>query len=386
MDTSDTEKYKKNKDLVQLAISNDQARAICAVSYTHRLIIPLIAEYLWLVKTADFDEEDEEDDLCNEDVCNIIFDYIIECTSTDAKRIRNKLYKLVESRVNKMCFSASSFWEKAADHAVNPSTFIDFIYKKVINSALHKMNMLEEGFNIASYLQSIINNQITFKLGMKFNETFNYYNPANGKSVYYHKDDNKDLTLDKVEAQLAQLDEGLLIIEQDNKDIINSLPKIFDVSAEDVEIQKAMQFVKINPIQEQIVSLLTYKYFNSVNTIKTCSKYEYAKILLCCSKYLAKNNFVILSKILISNCYAVIEKIAITGNKVKAKIEQTKTYRSLIENKYASYRGEIEKPLQALIATIRSSSFVDDSGRDIFDSGITIDDVANEICELVYLF
>lgn len=392
MTTTDTEKYKKNNDLKQLVITNDLAKKICEVAYMHRLLIPVIADYLVLSGAQNDDVElDENEDnsnmsLKNEDICNKMFDHIIDKCSTQPKRIKNKLYKLVESRVNKYNFSATAFWEKASDYTVSPASFIENIYKKVLNSAIHKMNMLEEDFNIVSYLQSIINNQIAFKFGMKFNDTYTYYNPSNGSYQVSRKDDNKDLTLDKIEAQLATVDEGNLIIEQCNKNIVDIIPKIFGVSAEDIEVQTALNYIKINPVQEQIVSLLTYKYFDSVDTIKTMSTYEYAKVLLCCSKYLAKNNFVILSKILMSNCYAHIEKISITGNKIKSKIQSTKEYQALIRNKYASYQNEIEKPLESLIATIRSSQFVDSDNNDIFEEGISLEEVANEVCQLVNLF
>lgn len=384
MDENDLAKYKKNKDLVQLVISNDQAKAICAVSYIHRLMIPVVSEYLALNKVALDADEDDSEDLCAEDICCKIFEHLLCMVTTEPKRTKNKLYKLVESRVAMFIYSAQSFWELASGYAENPSTFTDYIYKKILTSALHKMDMLEDDFHVVSYLQSIINNQISFRLAMTWNDTLSYYNPAVGTQLT-KKSEDKDMTLDRVESQLARSDEGMLLIEEENKDIVDKLPELLDVSAEDNEVQECLSYIKINQIQEQLVSLITNKYFKSSTTIRTCSAREYAKVLLCCSKYLAKNNFVILSKVIISNCLVYVDKLTITGVKIKAAIEATKNYQSLIKHKYANYRNEVEKPLQALISTIRSSTFVDANNDNIFNDGITIDEIANEVVELMWL-
>lgn len=384
MDENDLAKYKKNKDLVQLVINNEQAKAICAVSYIHRLMIPVIAEYLALNKVAVDSDEDDSEDLCADDICCRIFEHLLCLVTTEPKRTKNKLYKLVESRVAMYIYSAKSFWELASGYAENPSTFADYIYKKVLNQALYKMDMLEDDFHVVSYLQSIINNQISFRFAMTWNNTLSYYNPAVGATIA-KKSEDKDMTLDRVESQLARSDEGMLLIEEENKDVVDKLPELLDVSAEENEVQDCISYIKINQVQEQLVSLITNKYFRSSTTIRTCSAQEYAKVLLCCSKYLAKNNFAILSKVIISNCLVYVDKLTITGAKIKAAIEATKNYKSLIEHKYANYKNEVEKPLQALISTIRSSTFVDANNNNIFANGITIDEIANEVVELMWL-
>ena len=131
--------------------------------------------------------------------------------------------------------------------------------------------------------------------------------------------------------------------------------------------------------------MLTFKYFKSTDAIKRLSAFEYSKLLLCCVKFLEKQKFVLLPKILLSNCIKQRDRTAITGVKIKSKIEESKRYKELMESKYKDFKCDVERNIQAMISTIYSSSFIDEKGNDVFESTAKIGNVAEEIVDLCYL-
>ena len=384
MSEKELTKYKKKKDLKQLTITDEMAKNILLVAYFQCLLVPIISEYIRLNKN------DENSNLETETLCNIIFDHVIMKCIPYPNRLKNKIYKLVESRVTSMMFSGKAFWEKASEHGIDPYDVIETIYKKIITASLYKIDMsqLQEEKNIVSYLTSIINNQIRFQFTLKFSENYTYYNPTSGVVSVINNDD-EDMAVDIVEAALGQKDEGILILESLNaKDIIEQIPEKMGVSATKEEVNEIItnKLLKANPIQEQLVSLMTYKYFKSTTTIKLLNAFQYGKLVLACDKYLVQHKYPILSKILIADCYAQIEKENIIGNKIKDKIESSNKYKDLFEKKYKDYEGDIENALLKLMNTIVASKFIDKNNNDLFEDELKATDVANELIELAYHF
>lgn len=151
------------------------------------------------------------------------------------------------------------------------------------------------------------------------------------------------------------------------------------------EIQEMYGFIKYNVIQERIISMLTFKYFKNTTSIKRLNAYEYAKVLVCCKKFLEKHKLFLLSQIIVNKCEKHRERVAITGTKIRVKIESSKKYQELFQKKYKNFKDEVEKPLSALISTIYSSVFKDENGNEIFDSAVKVGNIADELIEVAYL-
>jgi len=158
-----------------------------------------------------------------------------------------------------------------------------------------------------------------------------------------------------------------------------------EVSVTKEEVANILQYIHMNPIQERIVSMLTFKYFKSTDAIKHLTAYEYAKILLCCVKFLEKQKFIYLPKIILSRCVKQRDRTAIAGVKIKSKIEDSKRYKELLENKYQDFKADIEKNIQAMISTIYGSIFIDSAGENVCETIGKIGPIAEEIVDLCYL-
>ncbi len=384
MNEKDVKKALKKKDWQQLAVKDDLAKNILIVAYFQCLITPIIAEYIGLNK------QDDSSELETENICNVVFDHIINKSIPYPNRTKNKLYKLVQSRVVKMLFTGKAYWEKAGEHGIDYNDVIEDIYKKLITASLYKMdiNMFDDKFNVVGYLQSIINNQIRFAFTLKFSENYIYFNPTNGVTSVVNNDD-EDMAVDIVESALGQRDEGELIIERLNaNEICDSIPQKLGVSATKEEVFELInkRLIKANPIQEQLVAMMTYKYFKSTETIKLLDAFQYSKLTLACAKYLDQHQLTILSRVLLSDCYDQTEKINIVGNKVKDKIVASKKWSVLYSSKYNNYQDDAEKAMLRMVNTICGSTFIDKNNKDIFENEpLKPNDVANEIISLGFI-
>jgi hypothetical protein len=166
---------------------------------------------------------------------------------------------------------------------------------------------------------------------------------------------------------------------------LDSLPERFNVGISDAEVKSLMRTLTRNQIQEQIISLLTFKYFQDKDALKFISFYDYCYLVIICSKYLRKNKFIYLPLILTSKCEKHRERINISGKKVRPEILNSKKYLDLLDSKYSNFAKEIEAPFLSIIGTVYSSVFKDSDGNEIFDSTVKVGKIAEEIVDLARL-
>jgi hypothetical protein len=86
-----------------------------------------------------------------------------------------------------------------------------------------------------------------------------------------------------------------------------------------------------------------------------------------------------------SKCIKQRDRVTITGVKSKAKIEESRRYKDLLNIKFKEFQYDAERVIQSLISTIYSSTFIDTNGNDVFDTTAKIGNVAEEIVDLCYL-
>ena len=168
-------------------------------------------------------------------------------------------------------------------------------------------------------------------------------------------------------------------------EVVDKIEEHMNVSASKEEIANIMSYVHVNPIQEKIVMLLTFKYFQTTDAIKRLNAYQYAKVLVCCIKYLQNKKCPTLALILKSKCVKIRDRQAITGVKIKGKIEGSKRWKELIDTKYKNFASEVKKPIESIISTVYASDFTDaETNEEVFDSNLKIGTVANELLEICY--
>ncbi len=386
----ETMKNKKSYN-EQLVVSDEYGKKYLQVGYLSRVLIPVISQY-FIYNKENFPtkkqsinnvEEDEEEELVFADINSKIFEKIFDLVANDAilnERLRNKIYKLCDSRVNPYSFSGIKFWDNAYKLGITTRKTLRDIYRKILTNSITKI-ICDPNLNIVNYFQASIKNHVEFLMKEKFSHDYQVV-----ENVTKDDDNEKNNEYELLESSIMRKDEGAYVLQTINiPRVIKKLPEIFEVPITDEEIRNTERYVKINPIQEKIITMMVSKYFNDAKAIKKVDKYDYSKILLCCKKYLEVHKLSLLSTVLTAKCTVHKEKAGITGLVIGQKIKNTKKYRSLFETKYPSFQKEIEKPIVSLIGTIYKSIFEDFDGNILFDSSVKVGNFAEELVELVWL-
>ena len=385
-------KNKKKKVNTELQFSDSHAKTLLKIAYLYRVMIPVISTYfcynrqsfsVTVKESLDLENPDEIEDLEFDETNSKIFAYLFEKVAKNPKALRNKLYRLTYSRIVKTTYSDKRFWTAAKNVAITKDTAALEIYKKVLTNAIPKFS-IEKERNIISFLQSVVNNQIDFLFQNKFKHKFTTINETLNS---YGDDDDERLTeFEKMESLSTRKDEGAYLLRKLNIiEVLESLPEKLNVGVSDIEVKEAMKTLNRNSVQEQIVSLLTFKYFNDNLAVKYLNFYQYCYLVLLCKKYLEEHKYRYLPIILTANCEKHRERVNISGKRVRPEILSSKKYNDLFNDRFGNFQDDIEKPFLALVGTTYSSVFKDNDGNELFDSSVKVAKIAEEILDLAIL-
>lgn len=377
---------RKKKINNELRMTDKHAQALISLGYTYRILIPLIAEYLLYNKPSKIKDPEDEEDSEYDDVCSAIFSHIFETMVSNPTALRNKLYRLVESRIVKTTFSDKRFWELLKKLSITKETESLEIYKKILTNAIPKI-AITENMNIVGFLQAVIHNQVEFLFQRKFK-----YKLAVIKGNSIDKKESTEDELDdfsdfeKVEFLNVRKNEGSHIIRKLNvSDTVPTIPGKLGVFVEDAEVKELLKTLKRNSIQEQIVSMIILKYFDDAQAIKYLNFYEYAYLVLACKKFLQEHKFIYLPQILTAICEKHKERVNICGKKVRPQIMRSKKYDELFKMKYRGFSDLVDVPFLGAIGTTYSSEFKNEAGEEIFNSTVKVPKIAEEMIDLAWL-
>lgn len=386
-------KQKKRKVNTELQFTDAHAKDILKATYLYRVMIPFISVYFFYNKgsfgsnpdilIADYMDPEESTELEFEEVYSRIFAYLFDKIISNPDALRTKLYRLVHSGVAKTSYSDKRFWRAAKNVAVTEKTEALEIYKKVLTNAIPKLSL--DG-NVINFLSSVINNQVDFLFQNKFKYHFTPLGDVD-KSMSSSDDDDSDMSeVERMEILSTRKDEGAYLIRKLNiRETLDSLPTKLNVGVSDAEVKDLMTKLTRNQIQEQIISLVTFRFFQDKDALKYLSFYDYCYTLILCKKYLQEYKFIYLPQILTAKCEKHRERVSISGRKVKPEILKSKKYTDLVNSKYTNFKDDVEKPFLGFIATVYSSVFKDVNGEEIFDASIKVQKIAEEIIDLAAL-
>ena len=384
---------KKRKVNTELQFTDAHAKDILKATYLYRVMIPFISVYFYYNKgnfgsvtesvIADYMDPDESSELEFEEIYSRIFAYLFDKIVSNPDALRTKLYRLVHSGVARTSYSDKRFWRAAKNVAVTEKTEALEIYKKVLTNAIPKLSL--DG-NVINFLSSVINNQVDFLFQNKFKYHFTPIGDIDKSMSSVDDDDNSMSEIERMEILSTRKDEGAYLIRKLNiRETLDSLPEKLNVGVSDAEVKDMMTKVTRNQIQEQIISLITFRFFQDKDALKYLSFYDYCYTLIVCKKYLQEYKFIYLPQILTAKCEKHRERVSISGRKVKPEILNSKKYNDLIDSKYTNFKDEVEKPFLAFIATVYSSVFKDTNNEEIFDASVKVQKIAEEIIDLAAL-
>lgn len=384
--TTQETKDKKKKVNEELQFSDNHAKELLKIAYLYRIMIPVISVYFVLNKSSLVSEATDDEDfeeLEFDDVNSNIFAHLFETFAKNPKALRNKLYKLTYSRISRTAYSDKRFWSAAKNVAITKDTEALEIYKKLLTNAIPKLS-IEEDKNVISFLQSVINNQIDFLFQNKFKHKI--IPLGNNVERYGDEDDDDVSEFERLELQMTRKDEGSYLIRKLNiSEIVPTIPEKLDVGVTDIEVKELAKVLKRNSIQEEIMVILTSKYFEDKEALKFVDIYQYCYLLIACKKYLEAHKFVYLPQILTAKCEKHRERVNICGKKVRPEILKSKKFKELFDEKYKNFSEDVENPFLAFVGTTYSSVFLDDEGKEIFDSSVKVAKIAEEMLDLARL-
>jgi hypothetical protein len=377
---------KKRKINKELQMTDAHGKTLVILGYTYRLLIPVIAEYLMYVKQADKTVEGSEEDTENDDVCSAIFAHIFELVVPNPTALRNKLYRLVESRITKTTFSDKKFWDILKKISITKETEALDIYKKLLTNAIPKIS-ISENMNIVGFLQAVVHNQVDFLFQRKFKYKLTVLEGNSVGKKTSTEDDIEDFSdFEKVEFLNVRKNEGSHVIRKLSVlDVTPTIPAKLGVAVESAEIKETLKTLKRNSIKEQIVSMIVLKYFDDPQAIKYLDFYNYTLLVLACKKFLIQHKFVYLPMILTATCEKHKERVSICGKKVRPEIMRSKKYSELFAMKYRNFSDLVDIPFLGIIGTTYSSEFKNEAGEELFNSSVKVPKIAEELIDLAYL-
>jgi hypothetical protein len=380
-------KSKKKKVNEELQFSDNHARSLLKIAYMYRVMIPIISVYFTynkasFMKNTEEPENEDIEDMKFEEINSSIFAYLFEKFDTNTGALKNKLYKLVYSRVSRTSYSDKRFWQAAKNQGITQDTETLEIYKKLLTNAIPKLS-IDGDKNIVSFFQSVVNNQIDFLFQNKFK---NKYIALGVNDEKYRDDDEQTSEFERLEIQMLRKDEGLYVIRKLNIDqTLEKIAGLMDVEVSDAEVINEIKTLSRHTVQERIVAMLTYKYFEDKQAIKFLTFYQYVYLVIVTKKYLEKHKFKILPEIIMANMKKHKERTNISGKRIRPLIQESKKYKELFTKKYINFEEEIEKPLSSIIGTVYSSVFTAFDGQELFDSTIKVGKVADELIDMISL-
>lgn len=137
----------------------------------------------------------------------------------------------------------------------------------------------------------------------------------------------------------------------------------------------------INTFTYQLVSVLFYKFFRDVQSIRAINKKQYAELIISAKRILLNNNMIILPYIISGKVEKMVQRKNVNKKEIQI-IQASPSYNSVIQ-RYCS--PAIEQHIISIIATIISSEFtIVDPDPNI--DGKKVDIVVPIIAEEVLLF
>lgn len=271
--------------------------------------------------------------------------------STFEVDIYSKLYETVISSTENNKKQHSILWDKQDIRGINVTTHaIDSVTNLILNVVpkyVYNDNLVL--LNIGSINRNI-GYQVT-DIGYELD-----FIPLSSSK----RDEDNNSEFDKFESYLTKQDEALYIQNKVNasetmKKIINIFGP-FEQEEIDLYIKELSsdnnRFI-VNAFQKELVFNLFYKYFGDVTSIRGINRDEYVILVIAAKRILESNRMVYLPYIIGGKVNRIVPRTKLNKDELN-KLINSSFYQNIV-NKYRN--PKLESKLQALMATVLSSSF-----------------------------
>lgn len=312
-----------NKDNIKfsesLEFTNEHAKLLLMISIVIKILIPVVLHYVTMYKDR---KEIHNLSMYYKPIFSIIEDK--EHVNLYGK-LFNSIYAKVSVSENKNCLIWDKYEMEQQDGANYTKELLD---KNIIVDNIFKYLFVK---NIIAFNSVIIDTQLEFfvikNLGVNLRE------------ISTEKDSEGLSSLDKLEMNTTKIDESLIVISKLNiKQTIKRIKRDMAIHISDEEKEWYNKYLTITPIGRDLLFYYYARYFNGYRDLKSITKRQYIQLMILMKRALEMNGDIWLSQIVSADIEGRINARTIHNTKMIEKVENSETYKKMIDDKYAALK------------------------------------------------
>jgi len=333
------ERSRRRKANVELQFTDEHSKLVLKVSFLMKVLVPLITEYLACKGQGR-----------NDELFLKCFEPCFEAVERPGVNIRDKLFKIVSSRIRTTRYSDKTMWNLLGNMSLDPNIISAQFFRKILVDILPK---LEPTRPVISYLHVTLKNLLMYQFRANFDRT---YRPQNMLEVVDPKQE-KLTNFERLEFQLARLDESAsLVTEAKLADLVVSCLRHPRIRITPGEVEYYKERLQVNTVQTQLMFLFFAKRVGRYHSLYNLKYGEYVILLAFFRKWLRANGFEFLSRWITTTFPEGIdqERRVINAKDFVDGLTMSRTYKYLGDVKYRYAMGNLVRHnvLAKLISTI----------------------------------
>ena len=318
VEKKENKEERKNSN-IELQFTSEHNKIIIRSSVMIKFIIPLIMEY-------------SEEYFKNEGLDKYILDCFgvcFEINEKDGVDIKQKLFKIVSSRIKTTRYSDCTIWRFLSHMNETAEVASNEFYRKTLLDIIPK---LSHDRNVISYIHVSIRQMLQFKFRLNYPIS---YTPKSSVEVI-DTNNNKITNIERLEFAIARTDETLIYLNKAK--IFEKIIKVFQ--SEDKITKDELKYysdnVALNNIQMNFLFLFLCKDFDRYQLSYQLTYTEYMILLIYFKKWLKRNHFEFLSKWITASFESSImdEQKIINNKEFMNSLLESKDFQYLILDKY----------------------------------------------------
>ena len=322
----------------KMKYTNEHGKLLMCISIGIKLMIPIVMHYLNNKKTKN--------------VKNILFKFykpLFDIFGTDVD-MYTKLRLTIVSQVEKNVYNNPLLWSQQEIRGNEPYSIIElFLNTHIIGEIVFRYNFQKSpvNFNFVT-----VENQLHYFLITKYEDTY--------IDVDVTRSGVEGLSgMDKLEMNTYKIDESIPIMSRLNTNhTIKKLMKRMRIKNIDEEVEYYRTHHSIDPLHVQLLNYYYANMFGGYRDLTMLSRTQYLQLLVLMKRQLQYHGFSYLPQFMTANIDKLNKRV-IQNKKFLSKIEESSTYKNLIENKFPAIRdmeGK-EKILIGLLSKLINSNF-----------------------------
>ena len=296
-----------------LEFTNEHGHIVMAISFSMRLIIPLVTHYLNKYK------------MLNPENLFYFFKELMFIYQGDVD-IFNKLYRTVASKTNKDTTDHSLMWKHSAMFGNDIDIeCIDRFFKQIIICDIFPTYLFNMKF--------VSLNKVTLEQQLKYLKLNEYKNsPIELNDI---KDGEGLSKLDKYEMSVHKVDESIPILSDINtQGVISKLTDLTNIEIPEEEINFYLKHHQRTELQIELLNYYVAKYFGEYRDLNRMSKYNYMRLLVLTKRRLQAQGYNYLPQLLSGNIVGRINNRTIRNTKFLSRVAASELYQQLYNEKF----------------------------------------------------